>query len=123
MDRDSRMSALALIAAGGFTGAIARHGLAVTFPAAFPWGTLTANVLGTFLLGLLLYDERLADRLSAETRLLLGTGFCSSFTTYSNFAAETAALSTELAAVNVIANYALAFLAVLLGRALARWTA
>lgn len=121
MERSSRPSALALIAAGGFLGAVGRHALALSLPAAFPWGTLAANVLGTFLLGVLLYDERLADRLSAQTRLLLGTGFCSSFTTYSTFAAETLALSPELAAANVLANYLLGFAAVLLGRLVVRW--
>jgi len=119
----SRVAVFALIAAGGFAGAVARHAFAVALPGAFPWGTLAANVLGTFLLGVLLYDERLGDRLSPETRLLLGTGFCSSFTTYSNFAAETAALTPALAAANVLANYLLGFAAVLAGRFVARWAA
>jgi CrcB protein len=123
MERSSRWSALALIAVGGFAGASGRHALAVWLPTAFPWGTLAANVLGTFLLGVVLYDRHLADQLSAETRLLVGTGFCSSFTTYSTFAAETVALSPELATANVAANYVLGFAAVLLGRAVARWGA
>mgnify|MGYP006281434297 CR=1 len=110
-----------LIATGGFLGAVLRHAVAVAFPAAFPWGTLLANVSGTFLLGLLLYERHIADRLSAETRLVAGTGFCSSFTTYSTFAVETTQLSPELAALNVGANYALGFLAVLLGQVVARW--
>jgi len=122
MDRSLRQSALALIAAGGFVGAAGRHALALASPAVFPWGTLAANVLGTTLLAVLLYDRRLADRLDPETRLLLGTGFCSSFTTYSTFAAETATLAPELAAVNVLANYTLGFLGVLLGRGVARWS-
>jgi CrcB protein len=42
-------------------------------------------------------------------------------TTYSSFAAETASLAPPLAAANVAANYALGFLAVLGGQALARW--
>lgn len=112
---------LALIAGGGFAGAVTRHAFAVSLPASFPWGTLAANVLGTFLLGILLYDARLGDLLSAEARLLAGTGFCSSFTTYSTFAAETQALTPELAAANVVANYALGFLAVVAGRLVARW--
>lgn len=122
MDHSPRQSALALIAVGGFVGAICRHTLALAFPAVFPWGTLTANVLGTTLLAVLLYDRRLADRLDPETRLLLGTGFCSSVTTYSTFAAETATLTPELAAVNILANYSLGFAGVLLGRGVARWS-
>ncbi|MFC7073356.1 fluoride efflux transporter FluC [Halovenus rubra] len=118
----SRSSAFALIAVGGFVGAGGRYALAVWLPETFPWGTLAANVFGTFLLGVVLYDQHLADRLSAETRLLVGTGFCSSFTTYSTFAAETVSLSPALAAANVVANYVLGFAAILLGRAAVRWS-
>jgi CrcB protein len=116
-----RAGPLALVATGGFLGAVLRHAVAIALPAAFPWGTLAANVGGTFLLGFLLYERHLVDRLSAETRLLAGTGFCSSFTTYSTFALETTQLSPELAALNVGANYVLGALAVLLGRLVARW--
>ena len=112
---------LVLVAVGGFLGAVLRHAVAVALPTAFPWGTLAANVGGAFLLGILLYERHIADRLSAETRLIAGTGFCSSFTTYSTFAVETTQLSAELAALNVGANYALGFLAVLLGQVVARW--
>jgi len=118
-----RAASLVLIGAGGFTGAAFRHLVAVVFPTAFPVGTLVANVCGAFLLGLVLYDERLADRLSPETRLFVGTGFCSSLTTYSTFAAETTALAPELAAVNVLANYALGFLAIVCARFVTRWSA
>jgi CrcB protein len=116
-----RARPLALVATGGFLGAVLRHAVAVGLPTAFPLGTLVANVGGTFLLGLLLYERHIADRLSVETRLVAGTGFCSSFTTYSTFALETTQLSPGLAALNVGANYALGFLAVLLGQLVARW--
>lgn len=118
---DRRLYPLALVAAGGFLGAVCRYAVAGVSPGLFPWGTLAANVGGTFVLGVLLYEARLADLLSAETRLLFGTGFCSSFTTYSTFAAETAALTPRLTAVNVAANYSLGLLAVVLGGYVARW--
>jgi CrcB protein len=118
-----RTSSLALIGAGGFIGAASRHVVAVALPTAFPVGTLVANVCGAFLLGLVLYDQHLADRLGPETRLLVGTGFCSSFTTYSTFATETSTLAPELAAVNVLANYALGFLAIVVARVVTRWAA
>lgn len=118
-----RRTALALIAVGGVAGAVARYSIAVVLPGTFPVGTLVANVLGTFLLGVVVFDERLADSLAPSTRLLVATGFCSSFTTYSTFAAETASLGPRLATVNVAATYGLALGAVLLGRRVARRSA
>jgi CrcB protein len=116
-----RVEPMLLIAVGGFVGAALRHAVSVTLPAAtFPWGTLAANVLGSFALGVLLYENRLVGALSAETRLVVGTGFLSSFTTYSTFAVETATLAPPLAVANVAANYALGFAAVLCGRWVAR---
>ena len=116
-----RVEPLLLIAVGGFVGATLRHAVAVALPAGIlPWGTLAANVLGSFALGVLLYESHLAGVLSPETRLVVGTGFLSSFTTYSTFAVETAGLVPELAVANVVVNYVLGFTAILGGRWVAR---
>lgn len=117
----ARAEPLVLIAIGGFLGAVLRYAVALALPATvLPWGTLAANVLGSFALGVLLYEAHLAGVLSAETRLVVGTGFLSSFTTYSTFASETATLAPPLAALNVGLNYALGFAAVVCGRWVAR---
>ena len=119
-----RLEPLVLIAVGGFAGAMLRHLLAVSLPpGTLPWGTLAANVLGSFALGVLLYEQHLADLLTPQTRLIVGTGFLSSFTTYSTFAVETASLSPEFAVLNVAANYVLGFAAIGLGQIVARWLA
>jgi CrcB protein len=131
--RLKRAEPVLLIAVGGFAGAIFRHAVAVGVPGSFPWGTLVANVLGSFLLGVLLYEARLADLLTSETRLIVGTGFLSSFTTYSTFAVQTTQLAAGgqavagialggpvLATVNVAVNYSLGFLGVIAGRAVTR---
>ncbi|MFB6205801.1 MAG: CrcB family protein [Haloglomus sp.] len=121
-----RLEPLLLIAAGGFVGAALRFAVAEIMPAgALPWGTLAANVTGAFLLSILLYENRLVGALNPETRLVVGTGFCSSFTTYSTFAVETAELAQTpglplFAVVNVALNYALGFAAIGLGQAVAR---
>lgn len=65
-----------------------------------PLGTLAVNLLGSFLLGLLL-----GLGVSQRWYLLLGVGFCGAFTTFSTFAAQTdAILSRGLAWSNVTAN-------------------
>ncbi|WP_135852202.1 fluoride efflux transporter CrcB [Halorussus salinus] len=115
-----RLKPLVLVAVGGFTGAIARYAVAAALPGGFPWGTLAVNVAGSFALGVLLFEATLTGRLSSETRLVLGTGFLSSFTTYSTFAVQTAALSPRWAVANVAANYTLGFLAVVAGRSAVR---
>lgn len=122
MDRDRvvvRAVQVVLVAIGGFAGAVSRWGVALALPAAFPWGTLAVNVAGSFLLGALVADGRFGEWLPAGIRLLVATGFLSSFTTYSAFAAETTALGPTLGTLNVAANYTLGFGAALFGRYLA----
>ncbi|MFO7925356.1 MAG: fluoride efflux transporter FluC [Halobacteriota archaeon] len=110
-----------LVALGGFAGALSRHAVTIALPEPFPWGTLAVNVVGAFALGLFVYGTRERWRASDATRLVVSTGFMSSFTTYSTFASETAVLEPTLAAANVVGNYALGFSAVLLAREVVRW--
>ena len=110
-----------LVAVGGFAGAVCRYAVSVALPATFPWGTLAVNVAGAFLLGVVVYGTAELRQLPKAARLVVATGFLSSFTTYSTFAAETTALSPVLAAANVVANYALGFLAVVLATAPPLW--
>lgn len=91
--RSGLVRAAVLVGAGGFAGTLARYGLSVAMPDTGDWpvATLTVNVVGAFALGLLL--EALArasdSRPSRTARLVLGTGFLGSFTTYSSLAVET----------------------------------
>jgi CrcB protein len=116
-----RVRALGLVAVGGALGSLLRYGLDLWVPGWPPFGTLAANALGAFLLGVVLYEAHLAERLDPATRLLVGTGFCGSLTTYSTFAAETAAADPTVAATYVVGTYALGFAAILAGRAVERW--
>lgn len=82
---------LALVAAGGAVGAVARVALAVTFPVAedaLPWTTFAENVVGAFALALVL--TLLAERLTTDrnVRLFVCTGALGAFTTYSTLATE-----------------------------------
>lgn len=116
-----QLRAALLVAAGGFAGALSRYAVALVLSAPFPWGTLVVNVVGAFALGLAVYATTTRDRVSEKARLLVSTGFISSFTTYSAFAGETIALDPTLAALNIAGNYALGFFAVLLARGVIRW--
>lgn len=107
-----------LVAMGGFAGANLRHLLSVFVPGL--GGTFAANVLGCFALGMLVYEAELLGVLSRETSYAAGTGFLSSFTTYSTFALETVQSAPVVAIAYVIASYGVGFAAVLAGRAVAR---
>ena len=81
-----------LVALAGAAGALARHGVgSAVGPRSFPWATLGINLLGSFLLGLLV--KLAADRgWPDSTTLPLGVGFLGAFTTVSTFSVETQTL-------------------------------
>ncbi len=92
--------------------------------AEFPWGTFTVNVVGSFLIGLLV--ELVARRLNAsmEMRLFLVTGVLGGFTTFSSFSLDAVALfergALGLSAVYIIASLVVSIAAVFAGLALGR---
>lgn len=85
---------LALVALGGAVGTALRYGLGLLLPPddGVPWATLLENVVGAFLLGMLLEALVRAGREDARRRFLrlgLGTGLLGGFTTFSALALET----------------------------------
>ncbi len=82
---------VAAIAIGGALGTLARYGIeraVATPPDGFPWGTLTVNVVGSFVLGavvIAVVERWPRDR---YLRPLLAVGFCGGFTTFSTLAVE-----------------------------------
>jgi CrcB protein len=117
-----------LVLAGGTAGTFARYGVEQSLPAGggVPWGTLTVNVTGALVLGLLL--GTLAAR-GAETparraaRLALGTGVLGGYTTYSTFAVEadrlvrdgSPAVAVAYVAVSLVAGVVAALVGLRLG--------
>lgn len=81
-----------LIGLGGFAGSVSRFYLQEWFvrfgESKIPWGTFTANILGSFIIGIVYAFVEKQGYLSHEIRLLLAVGFCGGFTTFSSFAAE-----------------------------------
>lgn len=86
-----RPQSLGWVALGGTAGAAAREAVILVMPDAghLPWAIALANVVGAFLLGLLyaaLATPPAGVPHGRRLRLLLGTGFCGGFTTYSTLA-------------------------------------
>lgn len=90
----------------------------------FPYGTLSINVLGSFVLGFFLVWTTERVMVDPRWRLLVAVGFCGGYTTFSSYAYETMAFFEQgqwtLMAANFLANNLLACAAVLAGMALAR---
>ena len=62
------------------------------FPPYFPWGTLTVNLLGSFILGLMIFGLDEKGLISPTLKLFIGIGFCGGFTTFSTFSWEVMSL-------------------------------
>ncbi|MCQ2199371.1 MAG: fluoride efflux transporter CrcB [Paludibacteraceae bacterium] len=74
---------------GGALGAMSRYSLSLFIPSdKFPYATLAANVLGCLVIGVLA-SWGVRTNLSSNATMLLKTGFCGGFTTFSTFSLET----------------------------------
>lgn len=82
---------IAVIAAGGALGALARYGLSLALPHApgdFAWPTFWTNVSGCFLMGVLMVAVTEFRRPHPLVHPFLGTGFLGGFTTFSTFVVD-----------------------------------
>ncbi len=101
-----QMKLLMVIGAGSFLGGIARYLISVwmqsRFLSSFPYGTLTVNLVGCFLIGIV---YALADRgnFGVEWRLFLATGILGGFTTFSSFSHETFSMLRDGQALHALA--------------------
>lgn len=92
------MDKLLAVAFGGSVGAVARfliyHLLERTYDGRFPWASLTVNLAGSFLIGLLwgMFDR---FYISSGLRLFIFIGLLGSFTTYSTFSFDVFSLWKE----------------------------
>jgi CrcB protein len=119
---------LVLLALAGALGTLARYALAGFIHkidgASFPWGTVTVNLVGCFLAGLLwvLFENRWP--VSGEIRTAVLVGFMGAFTTFSAFIFETGEMLRTAqwlyAAGNVTLQTGLGFVALFTGAALGR---
>lgn len=89
------ITAFFAVGIGAAVGAWGRWGLSLAFNAFFPFlplGTLVANLVGGYLMGISMGLVALGGLLSPELRLLVTTGFLGGLTTFSTFSAESVTL-------------------------------
>lgn len=92
------LKSLIVIAIGASVGAWLRWLLGIKLNALFPTippGTVVANMVGGYLIGLTIAFLAASPSLGPEWRLLIITGFCGGLTTFSTFSAETVTLIQE----------------------------
>src|SRR5437773_1246191 len=117
-----------LVAFGGMLGSIARYWLAGVIQrldgVEFPFGTLGVNVLGSFIVGVVMALSLERGTLPPNARIFLAIGLCGGFTTMATFSYETMALLRDGQAIlglgNVAATLIACLVAVWLGQVIGR---
>lgn len=122
------LNSIALISAGAAAGAVLRWllglGLNGLFPL-IPFGTLAANLIGGYLVGVAMEWLSAPIGLAPELRLLLMTGFLGGLTTFSTFSGEVARLLQQgrlaLAGIEIAAHVIGSVALTVLGIATVMW--
>ncbi len=90
---------LLFIDIGSFVGGVCRYLLQQfvqkQYPSSIPLGTLSVNLIGCFVIGVVYELSAKGNLLSPEMRLFLATGICGGFTTFSSFAYENVSMVLE----------------------------
>src|SRR5258706_5530683 len=90
---------LLLVAIGSCIGGVSRflcqQFVQKHFPSSIPLGTLSVNIIGCFIIGVIYGLANKNDILSPELRMFIATGFCGGYTTFSSFAYENISLIQE----------------------------
>ena len=121
------MKHLVLVFLGGGIGSVLRFliGKWLNSPTTgIPYGTFAANIIGSLLIGIILGVAAKNNTLSSNQTVLLATGFCGGFTTFSTFAYENHVFlkSGDFTsfALYTVASFIIGFLAVFAGMHLAK---
>lgn len=123
----NNLNYLIVFIAAGF-GGVFRYILSLyvqkQFSPFFPFGTLIVNILGSFVLGLMIFglDER--GLINPSLKLFIGIGLCGGFTTFSTFSLETFNMLRDseflFAGLNILANVFLTLLGIYLAYIISR---
>jgi CrcB protein len=121
------MKQLLLVFIGGGLGSVLRYLVGKFLNNAdggIPYGTFAANIIGSLLIGIILGLAAKNDTLTSNHTLLLATGFCGGFTTFSTFAYENQVLlkagDFTSFALYTIGSFVIGFLAVFFGLFIAK---
>jgi CrcB protein len=118
------------VALGGAFGSVLRYLLstwtqAISKSIDFPYGTLTVNLVGCFVIGFLAYLAEARGAFTAESRAFVFVGILGGFTTFSSFGNETINLLRDGESLNALANVGanviFGLILVWLGRTVAYW--
>ncbi len=117
-----------LVGSGGFIGSVMRYLVQYyverSLSSTFPWGTMIANIAGSFIIGMIFALAEKGNLMNAEWRMFLAVGICGGFTTFSSFAYNNFTLIKENSFIplllNVGGNLFLGIIAVYVGIVLVR---
>jgi fluoride exporter len=109
-----------LVGLGGAAGSMLRYGCNIAIAAKnFPLSTVIVNIVGSFVIGLILALSIKSEGFSQNWKLLLSTGVCGGFTTFSAFSADSLVLLQQgkynAAAIYILISVLLSIAAVWLG--------
>ena len=94
---------LILVGTGGFMGTVLRYLSQVflqrLFQTTFPIGTMTVNIIGSLIIGIVYALSEKSNLLTPEARLFLAVGFCGGFTTFSAFSYNIVTLAKDSGAI------------------------
>ena len=94
----SKLVPFLLVGLGGAAGSVLRYAFALLlqrWAVTIPYGTLVANLLGCFVIGLITETAARGGLIRPSARLLLATGFCGGLTTMSSFIYESGKFAQE----------------------------
>lgn len=117
------MKEFLFVGLGGAVGAMLRYGMSmVPVKSEFPYMTLLINFLGAIAIGILAAMSMRQSLLTEHSLLLLKTGVCGGFTTFSTFSLEAVSLleqhKTGMGITYILSSVLLCLLGVLLGKAM-----
>jgi len=119
------VNAIFAISLGAAFGALARWGLGLWLSPGglIPWGTLAANLIGAYLIGICMAVFNALPQLDPSWRLLLVTGFLGALTTFSSFSAEVVGMLMQQRYVTALGTASVHLLGSLMLTAAGLWTA